>query len=197
MFNPSRDNLMLTSPRNMQGLTSLTIGDSLVDPQELGDNDLCPFLSETKVSFFQEPMDEILWRAVKCHLRCMRISETEHAALETKGWILFHITFYEILHSQAGEELLDLWPCGELHSDRYRQGKPRKIRESTLTVGRNFPSCSHANEYFRSLRYPVRSFPVQSQDLYTGRCCVCDPTTFLIYPIPRAGMTWLANGPTK
>ncbi|KAN0108226.1 hypothetical protein V8E51_007968 [Hyaloscypha variabilis] len=119
---------------NMQGLTSLTIGDSLVDPQELGDNDLCPFLSETKVSFFQEPMDEILWRAVKCHLRCMRISETEHAALETKGWILFHITFYEILHSQAGEELLDLWPCGELHSDRYRQGKPRKIRESTLTI---------------------------------------------------------------
>ncbi|KAE9377870.1 hypothetical protein N431DRAFT_399020 [Stipitochalara longipes BDJ] len=119
---------------NMQGLTSLTICDGSVNPQELRDDDLCPILSETKVSFFQEPMDEVLWRAVKCHLRCMRISESEHTALETKGWMLFHITFYEILQSQAGEELLELWPCGELHSDKYRKGRPRKIRESTLTI---------------------------------------------------------------
>ena len=181
----------------MQGLTSLTIGGGLVDPRELGDNDLCPFLSETKVSFFQEPMDEVLWRAVKCHLRCMRVSESEHAALETKGWMLFHVTFYEILQSQAGEELLDLWPCGELHSDRYRQGKPRKIRESTLTVGKTSLSCFHVNDSSRSLQHLVQSFPVQSQDRYTGRYYVCDLTTFLIFRTPRAETTCPANEPTK
>ena len=181
----------------MQGLTSLTKRDSLFNPHELGDNDLCPFLSETKVSFFQEPMDEVLWRAVKCHLRCLRVSESEHAALETKGWMLFHVTFYEILQSQAGEELLDLWPCGELHSDRYRQGKPRKIRESTLTVGRTSDPCFHANDFSRSLQHLVLTSPAQSQDLYTGRYYVCDLATFRISLIPRAGMTCLANEPTK
>jgi hypothetical protein len=64
-----------------------------------------------------------------------KISFEMHAALETKGWILFHVTFYEILQSQGENQLSELWPCGELHSDQYRQGRPRKIRESTLTVG--------------------------------------------------------------
>jgi hypothetical protein len=64
----------------------------------------------------------------------MRVTESEHGALETKGWVLFHVTFYEILPSQAATELSELWPCGELHSDRFRPGKPRKIRESAMTV---------------------------------------------------------------
>jgi len=181
----------------MQGLTSLTIGDGLVDPHELEDNDLCPFLSETKVSFFQEPMDEVVWRAVKCHLRCMRVSESEHAALEPKGWMLFHVTFYEILQSQAGEELLDLWPCGELHSDRYRQGRPRKIRESTLTVSRLSPLVHMLMSCSRLLQHLVQSFLDQNLDLYTGRYYACVLTTFLICPTPRAGTTCPANEPTK
>jgi predicted HD phosphohydrolase len=56
----------------MQGLTSLSIADNSLNTDELTDNDLCPFLSETKASFFQEPMDEVIWRAVRYHLRCMR-----------------------------------------------------------------------------------------------------------------------------
>jgi hypothetical protein len=120
---------------NMQGLTSLSVLGSSIDAHELTDNDLCPFLSQTKESVFQEPMDEVLWRAVKCHLRCMRASETEHAALETKGWVLFHVTFYEVFKSPEHNALTELWPSGELHSDRFRGGKPRRIRESAMTVG--------------------------------------------------------------
>lgn len=123
----------------MQGLTSLSLWGASIDTQDLTDNDLCPFLSETKESVFQEPMDEVLWRAVKHHLRCMRISETEHAALETKGWVLFHVTFYEIFRSPENSGLRELWPSGELHSDRFQGGRPRKIRESAMTVG----SMSH------------------------------------------------------
>jgi hypothetical protein len=177
----------------MQGLTSLSISDSSVDPQELTDNDLCPFLSETRVSFFQEPMDEVLWRAVKCHLRCMRVSESDHAALEPKGWILFHVTFYEILPSQGENLLFEVWPCGELHSDRYRLGRPRKIRESTLTVGTMSHFVLRAKACYRSLQFLVRNFPVQHQDLYTGQCYVCGLTTSLICPTPRVEMTCLAN----
>lgn len=181
----------------MHGLTSLSIGDGSVDPLELTDNDLCPFLSETKGSSFQEPMDEVLWRAVKCHLRCMRVSESEHAALETKGWVLFHVTFYEILPSQTENPLSELWPCGELHSDRYRQGKPRKIRESTLTVGTGSSLILHAKQYSRSLQRLVQSFPAPRQDLYTGPCSACDLTTFLIDPTPRAVMICPVNEHTK
>jgi hypothetical protein len=130
----------------MQGLTSLSTSDGPFNAIELTDNDLCPFLSETKESVFQEPMDEVLWRAVKCHLRCVRASETEHTALETKGWVLFHVTFYEILPCQENNNLTELWPCGELHSDRYRPGIPRKIRESAMTVGPAFLFLLHADE---------------------------------------------------
>jgi hypothetical protein len=119
----------------MQGLTSLSLQGAFIDAEDLTDNDLCPFLSETKQSVFQEPMDEVLWRAVKHHLRCMRVSETEHTALETKGWVLFHVTFYEIFKSRENNDLRELWPSGELHSDRSQGRRPRKIRESAMTVG--------------------------------------------------------------
>jgi hypothetical protein len=143
----------------MQGLTTLSVDHGLTNTEDLTDQDLCPFLSETKASFFQEPMDEVIWRAVKCHLRCLRASESEHAALETKGWVLFHVTFYEILH-ESGKEVLELWPCGELHSDSYRPGRPRKIRESTLTVSRNTPFIPHAEMFSRSSQRQVQSFLV-------------------------------------
>jgi hypothetical protein len=181
----------------MQGLTSLSISDSSINTEELTDNDLCPFLSQTKASFFQEPMDEVIWRVIKCHLRCMRASESEHAALETKGWVLFHVTFYEILQSQVENQLSELWPCGELHSDRYRQGRPRKIRESTLTVCRPSLVITHAEEYSRLLQRQLQRFLVQIRDLFTGRYSACALTTFLIYRTPRAEMTCPANEPTK
>jgi hypothetical protein len=119
----------------MQGLTSLSIRDKSTTHSDLTDQDLCPFLSETKDSVFQEPMDEVLWRAVRSHIRCLRVPETDHAAMEPKGWILFHVTFYEILKLKPNYKLTELWPSGELHSD-YQQnpGKPRTIRESALTV---------------------------------------------------------------
>lgn len=180
----------------MQGLTTLSLGHGSMNTEDLTDQDLCPFLSETKASFFQEPMDEVIWRAVKCHLRCLRASESEHTAFETKGWVLFHVTFYEILH-QSGNEVLELWPCGELHSDSYRLGRPRKIRESTLTVSRNARLMPHAEVFSRLLQRRAQSFLVQNRGLYIGRCCVCDLTTFLIYPTPKAETTCPANAPTK
>jgi hypothetical protein len=120
---------------SFQGLTSLSIRDSPISQEDLTDQDLCPFLSETKESIFQDPMDEILWRVIKCHLPCLRISETEHAAMQTKSWLLFHVTFYEILKSNPHGDPVDLWPSGELHSDHEgHQRKSRRIRESALTV---------------------------------------------------------------
>ena len=120
---------------NFQGLTSLSIRNSPISQEDLTDQDLCSFLSETKGSIFQELMDEILWRVIKCHLRCLRISETEHVAMQTRGWLLFHVTFYEILKSNSRNDLVEVWPSGELHSDhQQRQRKSRRIRESALTV---------------------------------------------------------------
>lgn len=120
---------------NFQGLTSLSIRDSPISQEDLTDQDLCPFLSETKESIFQEPMDEVLWQVIKCHLRCLRVSETEHTAMQTKSWLLFHVTFYEILKSNVRNDIVELWPSGELHSDHHqRQRKRRRIRESALTV---------------------------------------------------------------
>ena len=98
------------------------------------DQELCPFLSKTNGSIFQEPMDEVLWRVVRCHLRCLCVSESEYAAMKTKSWVLFHVTFYEILDPDMEMTLTELWPCGDLHSDLQQKGKPRKIRESALTV---------------------------------------------------------------
>jgi hypothetical protein len=124
----------------MQGLTSLSTCDTSIEEKDLTDQDLCPFLSETKESVFPEPMNEVLWRAIKSHLRCQRVSEAEHAAMETKGWVLFHITFYEILKFKPHSKITELWPFGELHSDHQDPTRPRRIRESALTVSqKKFP----------------------------------------------------------
>ena len=99
------------------------------------EEDLCPFLMpRTEGAIFELPVDEMVWRAVRSHLRCRRAAEANHAELLTKGCILFHVTFYEILDQDYETGLKELWPCGELHSDgREGQGK-RRIRESALTV---------------------------------------------------------------
>ncbi len=180
----------------MEGLTTLSMDHGLMNTEDLTDQDLYPFLSETKASFFQEPMDEVIWRAVKCHLICLRASESEHAVLETKGWVLFHVTFYEILH-QSGREVLELWPSGDLHSDNYRPGRPRKIRESPLTVSKKARFTPHAEEYSRLLQSRVQSFLVQKRGLCIVRCSVCDLTIFLICLTPKAETTCAANAPTK
>jgi hypothetical protein len=182
---------------NMQGLTALSISDDSKSPEDLTDKDLCPFLSETKESVFQEPMDDVLWRAVKCHLRCVRASETEHAALETKGWVLFHVTFYEILKFQENSRLTELWPCGELHSDRFRVGRPRRIRESAMTVSATFHFALNADGCPRSSQYLVWSSPVLKRDLYTGQCFACGLTNSHTYPTLRAGTTCLVEEPTR
>ncbi|RFU27353.1 hypothetical protein B7463_g8978, partial [Scytalidium lignicola] len=117
---------------NMQGLTSLSMRDCPLDTEELMDLDLCPFIAETRDSVFPEPMNEVLWRAIRCHLRCQRAPETE--PMETKGTLIFHITFYEILKSRLHSEMLELWPCGDLHSDYLEARRPRKLRESALTI---------------------------------------------------------------
>ena len=109
-----------------------------MDGEGLTDQDLCPFLCETQESVFPEPMNEILWRAIRCHLRCQRVSEMEHVAMEIKGWVLFHITFYEILQPGSSDKKVELWPSGELHSDHQNPSRPRKIRESALTVSLKF-----------------------------------------------------------
>ena len=135
MFDPLVCMIKPDGCSNFQGLTSLSIRDSPISQEDLTDQDLCPFLSETKESIFQEPMDEILWRVIKCHLRCLRISETEHDAMQTKSWLVFHVTFYKILKPNLRDDLVELWPSGELHSDHQQhQRKSRRIRESALTV---------------------------------------------------------------
>jgi hypothetical protein len=101
----------------------------------LGDNDLCPLLlSETEESIFELPINDMLWRAALCHLRCQRVADAHHAEFLTKGCALFHVTFYEILDSDDGKPPTELWPCGELHSDGNEPGTRRRIRESALTV---------------------------------------------------------------
>lgn len=113
--------------RNIQGLTSLRWG----APEGLDEEDLCPFLMpRTEGAIFELPVDDMVWRAVRSHLRCRRAAEANHAELLTKGCVLFHVTFYEILDRDYEAGLRELWPCGELHSD----GQKRRIRESALTV---------------------------------------------------------------
>ncbi|KAK3386772.1 hypothetical protein B0H63DRAFT_468360 [Podospora didyma] len=124
---------------NMQGLTTIyNHGNTDIDQEQLTDHDLCPILlSETEDAIFQRPLNDMLWRAVRCHLRCLRATDTHHSELLTKGCVLFHVTFYEILESTSLDNLTELWPCGELHSDgqkRSHGGKRRRIRESALTL---------------------------------------------------------------
>ncbi|KAF4633530.1 hypothetical protein G7Y89_g4589 [Cudoniella acicularis] len=163
---------------NMQGLTSLYSAGSPVDTSELSDEDLCPFLSETKNAVFQDPMDEILWRTVKLHLRCLRASDTEHSAMATKGWIMFHVTFYEILDFQSHKRI-ELWPSGELHSDYLnRPGKPRKIRESAFTIiaipstglpGTKLRSVFWTMLCLRPNQFPHLQYSESRDDLSRGR----------------------------
>jgi hypothetical protein len=122
----------------MQSLTTLHNHGSAAVPGQLSDQDLCPILlSETEETIFQQPLNDMLWRAVRCHLRCLRATDAHHAELLTKGCVLFHITFYEILDPEPRNCFTDLWPCGELHSDGQKGshgGSRRRIRESALTV---------------------------------------------------------------
>jgi hypothetical protein len=185
----------------MQGLTTLSINDRRMVREDFNDQDLCPFLSVTKDSIFQEPMDEVLWRAIRYHLRCQRIVETDHAAMETKGWIIFHITFYEILGSKPNDKLMELWPSGELHSDhQHHQRRPRRIRESALTVSCNILiifSEPTNKLLIRSSRFLVLNFLDRRRDQYFGQCCVCDPTNSLISTTPKVEMTLLEGAPTR
>ena len=129
----------IDSRSNFQGLTSLSNCESSTIREELSDSDLCPFLiSDTTQSIFQRPVDDMVWRIVRCHLRCFRISDSHHVELQTKDCISFHITFYEVLKRNYQTCLTELWPCGKLHSDGQSHAKPaRKIRESALTVSPN------------------------------------------------------------
>ena len=130
---------------NMQGLTTLSLPHSNINQDDFTDQDLCPFISQTYGSVFQEPMDEVLWRAIRHHLRCLHVGESDHTAMETKGWVLFHVSFYEILPSKSNNRISELWPCGELHSDHQKsRRRPRRIRESALTV--SLRNLAAANE---------------------------------------------------
>ncbi|CZR54582.1 uncharacterized protein PAC_04466 [Phialocephala subalpina] len=121
---------------NLQGLTTLENCGSLINREEISDSDLCPFLiTDTGESIFQRPIDEMIERAIKCHLRCLRISSTHHDEMRTKDCALFHVTFYEILQRNPTSRITELWPCGDLYSDgqQHPQGS-RQIREAALTV---------------------------------------------------------------
>ncbi|KAH8807840.1 hypothetical protein F5884DRAFT_900166 [Xylogone sp. PMI_703] len=131
-FNPSPMVAPWRRMINMQGLTSLSKSSYSNDVGQLSDLDLCPFLAETKDSVFPEPMSGVLWQAIRRHLRCYRTPE--NGPMETNGTIIFHITFYEILNSRGRSETLELWPCGDLHSDCQDVRGPRKLRESALTI---------------------------------------------------------------
>lgn len=130
--------------RNLQGLTTLSNCEEAFTEDELGPSDLCPFLfSDSTETIFHRPTDEMIWRAVKCHLKCQRTGDTHHVELETKGCILFNVTFFEILKRSPGRQLTELWPCGDLHSDgQKKRRKPRQLRESALTASIQF-------EYFK------------------------------------------------
>ncbi|KAK0706263.1 hypothetical protein B0T26DRAFT_446349 [Lasiosphaeria miniovina] len=97
---------------HMQGLTTLDIGSSSdVDADKLGDDDLCPvLLAEAEEDPFQRPLNRMIWGAVRCHLRCRRATAAHHAELLTKGGLLFHVTFYEMLGAHSSENMVELWP---------------------------------------------------------------------------------------
>lgn len=121
----------------MHGLTTLSKGQDFESRPQISDQELCPFImEETSTSVFQDPMDDVLWRAINAHLRCRHVSEMEHTAMEPKRWIFFHVVFYEILRSEtASSDSVDLWPSGDLHSDMQQShGRPRRIRESAFSV---------------------------------------------------------------
>jgi hypothetical protein len=121
---------------NLQGLTTLENVEGLTTREEVIDSDLCPFLiTDTRESIFQRPIDEMIAQAIKCHLRCLRVSSTHHDEMKTKDCALFHITFYEILQHNPTNKVMELWPCGDLYSDGQQHAKEsRKIREAALTV---------------------------------------------------------------
>jgi hypothetical protein len=119
---------------NLNGLTSIRNGETEEKRARITDEDICPFfLPKNKDDIFELPVNDIVWRAVKKHLRCQRTGETSYAELATKGCLLFHITFYEMLDAKYEVNLTELWPCGELYGDG-KGLRGRRVRESALTI---------------------------------------------------------------
>ncbi|KAH7304367.1 hypothetical protein BKA65DRAFT_206367 [Rhexocercosporidium sp. MPI-PUGE-AT-0058] len=120
----------------------------------------------------------MLWRAVKCHLSCQRTSESQHLELRIKDRVLFHITFFEILEPERGGRKVELWPCGELHSDNQTPTKkPRQVRESALTIfaipsselpGSNLRSIFWTMICLRPAQFPLLDYSEKIDDLVRG-----------------------------
>ncbi|KUJ06456.1 uncharacterized protein LY89DRAFT_409247 [Mollisia scopiformis] len=104
--------------------------------RKLTDSDLCPFLiTNSENSIFQRPVDNMIEQAIRCHLRCLRVSSTYHDELKTKDCALFHITFYEIIQRNSTSKVTELWPSGDLYGDKQQHPKgSRQIREAALTI---------------------------------------------------------------
>jgi len=121
---------------HFQGLTTIRNCESAEKRSQIKDEDLCPFLlPKSDEAIFELPVNDIIWRAVRNHLRCTRATEASHSELLAKGCILFHLTFYEILEADYAPGLTELWSSGELYGngEEPRNAK-RRIRESALTV---------------------------------------------------------------
>ena len=119
---------------NLHGLTSIRNGETEEKRARITDEDICPFfLPKNNDDIFELPVNDMVWRAVKKHLRCQRAGEASYAELATKGCLLFHITFYEKLDANYQDGLTELWPCGELYGDG-KGLKGHRIRESALTI---------------------------------------------------------------
>jgi hypothetical protein len=106
------------------------------DPKQLTDVDLCPLLlANTGDTIFQHPITDVIWKTVRCHLRCSRITDAQQTEFRAKGCIAFHTTFYEMMQRFDYENVVDLWPCGDLHGDELQKGgQGRRLRESAVTV---------------------------------------------------------------
>jgi len=127
----------LTFSRNIQGLTTVDKRAGTAENlSQLRDLDLCPILlANTGDTIFQHPVSDVVWKAVRYHLGCSRSTEARQAEFQTKGCVVFHTTFYEMLQRRDCEDVVDLWPCGDLHGDEpHRGGQGRRLRESAVTV---------------------------------------------------------------
>ena len=115
---------------NLHGLTSICNGETEEKRAKITDEDIYPFfLAKNNDDIFELSVNDMVWRAVKKHLRFQRAGEASYAELATKGCLLFHITSYEMLDAKYEHDLTELWPFGELYGD----GKGlwgRRIRES-------------------------------------------------------------------
>lgn len=165
---------------NLQGLTTLVDCGGSIKPEEVSDSDLCPFLiTDTGESIFQRPIDEMIERAIRCHLRCLRISSTHHDEMKTKDCALFHVTFYEILQRNPTSRVTELWPCGDLYSDGEQHPKgSRQIREAALTViavpSRELPGSKARSIFWtmiclRPNKFPHLYYSEQGDEILRGR----------------------------